>query len=91
MSTAEYLSEDELSTAVSYLSQPGETYATVAVKMGKPYWVIAGSFRKVNVVMTTSERDVLRDAAEVVGLSEGEFMADLFNNYFPYYLRRKKL
>jgi hypothetical protein len=91
MSDKTHLTEAQMSTAVSWLSQPGETYATVAMRMGVPYWVISGSFRKVNVVMSVSERDTLRDAAEAVGLSEGEFMADLFNKYFPAYLKKKDL
>ena len=83
------LSPEEMSEAVSLLSQPGETYATVAVKLQVPYWLVSGSFRKVNVVMSTAERDELEEAASESGLTGGELLMDVFNQYISHYRRRK--
>jgi len=84
------LTDKQMSQAVAYLSRPGETYATVAVKFGVPYWVIAGHFRKVNVVMSTTERDELEEAAFEAGFTGGELLMDVFNEYLPAYRRKRQ-
>lgn len=87
----EHLTDKQLSTAVSHLSQPGETYATVAVRMNVPYWVVSGSFRKVSVVMSVRERDELEETAKAAGLTGGELLMDVFNEYAKHYRRKRKL
>ena len=84
------LTERQLSQAVAYLSRPGETYATVAVKLGVPYWYLSGSFRKMNVVMGTQERDEVESAAYEIGLTGGELLMDVFNEYVNHYLKKRK-
>jgi len=84
------LTDRQMTQAVAYLSRPGETYATVAVKLGVPYWYVAGSFRKMNVVMSTQERDNVDATAFEIGLTGGELLMDVFNEYAPLYLKKRK-
>jgi len=84
------LSPEDMSNAVSFLSQAGETYATVAVRLDVPYWLVSGSFRKVSVVMSVAERDELEEAAAEQDLTGGELLMDVFNEYIGAYRTKRR-